>query len=156
MSARARIGSMLGALALCATLICVAGAGAASAATAWWTLDTVAAPTNLHVGEEGVVMMTAVNNGYKPLIAEAKPVTFTDTLPAGLKITKIEAAAAGGFKNFKNHKPVTLKCPFEGVLTPSESIRVRVNVEVGSSFQSAKNLLSVEGGADPTAEAVTP
>ncbi|HEX4437845.1 MAG TPA: hypothetical protein VH061_13725 [Solirubrobacteraceae bacterium] len=167
MSTRTRIAAMLGALVLCATLVCVAGAGAASAASAWWTLDTVAAPTNLHTGEEGVVMMTAVNNGYRPLIAEAKPVTFTDTLPPGLKITKIEGAAAGVYKNFKNHKPVTLKCtieaegrvikcPFEGILTPSESIRVRVNVEVESSFKSAKNLLSVEGGSDPTSEAVTP
>jgi hypothetical protein len=83
---RIRLGCVLGATVVaCVLSVCV---GRAQAAYPWWGLGSIARPTLLAPGSEGVVLATAADLGD----GEASgPVTITDRLPSGVAVTSANA-----------------------------------------------------------------
>jgi hypothetical protein len=137
------------------------GAGAAQASSAWWLMNSSAAPTNLVPGAKAQLLVTAVDNGYAPVTGSSKPVVLSDTVPAGLKILKIVTHAAGPYADFGGHPVInltcttaeqTVSCPLEGTIQPAESIRLTIEVQVEPTLEvgsSVTNKAHVEGGTIP-------
>jgi hypothetical protein len=139
-----------------AVLICgVAGAAPASAApTPRWSLDSSPVPAYLVPGDkEAQVVVIATNLGDATLHG-SKPVTITDTLPAGLKVTKVAGHSARGPTEGvmscplpAAHEPVT--CTYGGGLAPFESLEVVITVEVEDPKEPLSNEVRASGGEAP-------
>jgi uncharacterized repeat protein (TIGR01451 family) len=85
-------------LALITAALLLAAASSASAATsaAGWTIESFASPTNFSSGDNAVCVsqgkcdtysVTAMNAGSRP--TDGSPVTFSDTLPAGVTVQHV-------------------------------------------------------------------
>jgi hypothetical protein len=152
------------AVAACAALVLALGAGSASAASAWWLLDSSSGPTNLVPGTKAIVSASAVNAGYAEASGAKRTIFFTDTLPTGIKLVKIESSEAGVYAPFGGQKPIPLtcnvegqviRCPLEGVLFASEGIKLKLEVEVENTLVSgAINNVKIEGGLDGKGEEI--
>src|SRR5947209_18529433 len=115
---------------LAATAIAAfACAVSASAAEPWWHMDVVAAPTNLppekieivegkevHKLEEAQVELTATNIG--DAFVSSGVVKLGDTLPAKLKVVRMEAKTARG--TFPNPGEGAMVCLGVAKKAPSE------------------------------------
>jgi hypothetical protein len=159
-TSRARIA----ALALVASVILGLGigAGSAQASSAWWLMNTSAAPTNLVPGQKAQLLATAVDNGYAPITGSSKHVVLSDTVPAGLKILKVVTHAAGPYADFGGHPVInltctttgqTVSCPLEGTIQPAESVRLTIEAEVEPTLEvgsTVTNKAYVEGGTIPS------
>lgn len=126
-----------------------------------WQLETRPAPTNLPLGHEGVIVLTASNFGDAELLGESKPVTISDRLPAGLEATEVVGHPlevigqalnkSSGVCSPPSENPV--KCTFKGDLAPYELLEVLVRVRV-NAVTTSPNVMTVTGGeTDEGAEA---
>ncbi|MBA3865681.1 MAG: hypothetical protein H0X42_04945 [Solirubrobacterales bacterium] len=135
---------------------------AAAAASPWWHLSSAARPTVLpaEAGKEGEITLTVANLGDDLAVGKATPehpdgapIVIADTLPAGLKLSAVEAIAGG--TGLESRGPVLcqkapLTCSFEGTLPPFDVIEVRIKVEILPGAESGeRNQVSVSGGLAP-------
>jgi hypothetical protein len=152
----ARHGWRLAAGVACALLAVLTGASSAFAATPRWSLDSSPVPAYLVPGDkEAQVVVIATNLGDATLDASKTPVTITDTLPAGLKVTNVAGhlARAGGEGVMScplpaAHEPVT--CTYGAELAPFESLEVVIAVEVEEDVKEPlSNEVRASGGEVP-------
>ena len=93
-------------------LLAAVAAAPAFAESAWWQLDSTAAPTHLRPGEkEDKIIVTATNLGDGTVDASHSPVRITDVLPAGLKATAIAGRIGSGNANGKKGVLSNMTCP---------------------------------------------
>ena len=166
-SALKRMRALALAVAACAALLLAVGAGSASANSAWWLMDSSAAPAHLVPGQKSIIVASAVNAGYTTASGTASQIKITDTLPAGMKLLSIQKATAGVYTPFGGQEPIQLECspPPEtvvkcalpvgpkSVVYPYENIRLKLEVEPEPSLESgAVNQIKVEGGRDGNGE----
>lgn len=145
----------------CALFAALAGAGSAFAAAPRWSLDSTSTPTNLVPGaKEAQIVVTATNLGDAKLDGSKTPVTITDTLPAGLKVTDVAGHLARNEKLFGKfagemscpvpaaHEPVS--CTYTEILAPFETLEVAITVEVEKNLEGPlSNELRASGGEGP-------
>jgi hypothetical protein len=132
---------------------------------AWWRASTNTAPTNLQQGQEAVVEVVATDIGNSEVNAASEPVTITDTLPAGLEVTAVKAAAGqfvvGGSSIYVppqaecSNQATSVTCTDPGPssltspknLLPFEPLEVQITVKVASEATSnASGQVTVAGG----------
>ena len=160
-----------------ALLVALLGASRATAAEplptethAHWSLESRTAPENLPPpGGEGLIIATATNLGDAEVNGGpgGTTVKFTDTLPAGVTATSIEASlnsiGAEGSRLGEERKahyscpthvaPHTpIECTFTGTLPPYEILQMKIHVDVNSGAQAEQNKVSVTGGGAPPAQ----
>jgi hypothetical protein len=132
----------------CAALV-VALAGAAPAMAEdkpWWGLSTSAAPSNLPTGGEGHLIVVAANHGNGVAKGSTAPITLTDTLPAGLKATKVFAIDGTG-SHFLTCQPLpALSCTYPHDLQPYERVQMTISVKVEGAPGHPVNEVHVTGG----------
>jgi len=154
--------------------MCLAAAASAGASPAFaeaspaphWKLESRPAPTNLPLKGEGILVVTASNLGDADVNGEAKQVTITDALPAGLEATEVEANSKGTPSSSKNVRfehgkiienpdglsctkaPVNpIVCTFGQKLPPYEQLEVIIKVKVNLTIPSEPtNEVTVTGG----------
>ncbi len=164
-----------GALVACTLAILFgAMAGGASAAepapphSAWWSLDSSLAPSRLLPGKEALLIVNATDQGYSQISGASRRLTIRDQLPAGVTLKHIFSAVSGPFNTGVGQSPKPLKCietegeqtvtcEGDGLLYPTESIRMRLEVQVSPSVEpgaTLTNSVQVEGGAIPGGEEV--
>ena len=112
MSARRRVAALVG----CAVLMTLAGAGPAWAG-GWWRLSSRMAPTHLAPGATGLLYVTVEDVGDSAISGANEPITISDVLPAGLRITNTEDIDP--HNAYKNHA----KEPGQWTCTPSNEQR---------------------------------
>jgi hypothetical protein len=134
---------------------------------AWWQLDSRSAPRyfapNGGVGQVDVIATDLGDAAVKG--TSEKPVTLTDTLPAGLEVTH----AVGIARSFRDEtgftctaEPLsdgrtTVSCKFEEALQPDELLEARISVKtVGTpSGRSEAHVEGGEGEGGPAGEVPT-
>ncbi len=138
---------------------------------AHWSLESRTAPENLTPEAEGMIIATASNLGDAEINAGAggSKVTITDTLPAGVTATSVEASSNsigeenGGSLGRERKEQFTcptavvpgkpIECTFiGGRLSPYELLQLKIRVHVENGAQPGKNKVSVKGGGAPTEE----
>ena len=148
-----------------------AGASTASAAGGWWLVNQSFAPGTLTNGQEGAIVVTAVDGGYQAIEAvktkkTTSNIVLTDTLPAGVEVIGTSEAVKGqaGPQEPKAAHPLvklvctvtgvpatgqTVTCPVEGLkLLPFEEIRLKVLVNVlAENGTTVTNQVKISGGA---------
>jgi hypothetical protein len=125
----------------------------------WWQLGTGSRPAVLpsEPGQTGELFVTAENLGDGTLDGVAFPVTFTDTLPAGLEATAIVANErqphapfefGTGSHPFLPCAPLPqLSCELNTTLLPYDTVELRIDVRVKQGAHSGElNSVSVSGG----------
>jgi len=122
------------------------GTSSASAATAWWHLDAVAAPSNLPPGGSGKVIVSASDLGDAEVDGANVPVKLIDKLPSNLTATSASGKAgifsSRGALECEVPSPHLVECIFEGRLPPYERLEAEIAVSVGSGAV-APNEISV-------------
>jgi hypothetical protein len=120
-----------------------------------WKLESRAAPTNLPVDSEGLVILTASNIGDAEVDT---PFEVTDALPANIEATAIHAASKGtprsqaespGACSEPKSKP--LVCKFVTKLAPYEQVQIIIHVKTTAAGADA-NLVKIRGGGAVEAE----
>jgi hypothetical protein len=103
-----------------------------------------------------------------PVTKAKTPIVISDTLPAGVTATRVEARefqsiVIGGGENLQELEgqpelpcsKVTVSCVYEGSLRPGDMLRMRVYVDVaGGVGSSVVNAASVSGGGAPAVSTV--
>ncbi len=165
-----RIGLLLG---LCGVLT-VLGAVVSTSVwavgpPAWWGLSSSVAPTNLQPGDAGLLNVAASDLGDVPITGATSPVTITDMLPVGLRVTDAAAVTARRERKAPG-EAANWKCSLGGeervvVCTTSLAIpsyeRFEVEIPIESTLPAGTdtklvNQLSVQGGeAEGTGQPVT-
>ena len=123
----------------------LAGASPASAAQAWWHLQSGTRPSFLAPeSENGQLVATVSNLGD---VSSTGQVTITDTLPTGLSAKSIEAEALEGTGGEPNNKSAVcsphptverpLVCTITGV-APFEAVELRIAVVVDPGAHECK------------------
>ena len=133
----------------------------------WWHLDSSAAPTNLPPGDrEAKLVITASNLGDAPADGSKRPITITDTLPAGLRAVSMSGQLGTPGKKGKpgqmvcpdqaelkekdERKETELSCTYGEAVEPYELLEVAITVEVQSSLTGGVvDEASVTGGEGP-------
>jgi hypothetical protein len=144
-------------------------AAAAIAEPPVWRPVSLAEPTHLPPGGEGLLVVSATNVGGK---TDGSAVTIEDTLPAGLSATAVagyDAYLSGGTSGEGvGERPMTcspspetespLRCEIEGVeMITGDSLVVAIHVKVGAPPGSAEpNEVTVSGGGAATAAVSNP
>jgi hypothetical protein len=169
-------GARLLALALfCALALAALGASQAAAAEPWWRLTSRMVPTHLSPGGEGTIVVQAVNLGNAPTSA---PYSFTDNLPAGLKLEEVQFFApfegrpdlgpSGelAFFEFCKVAAASVTCASEGALfgpevplnpvLPYDSLEMRLKVKDEGAAPGALNEFKASGGGASTLTAKRP
>jgi hypothetical protein len=157
---RSAFGSRRWASALAAALSVAAGmtivAPASGAETAWWQLAANAKPTIIKPGQEGTIVIEAVDVGNAPIRATTSPVTISDVLPAGL--TAVSARGEAGIANFGEGEGIrgpvnctpgaTVTCTWEGpeLLQPFELLEIFIKVKASETPGTLSNSVSISGG----------
>jgi hypothetical protein len=145
-----------------AVLVCVGPASAATAPAAWWHLAARAAPTNLPPGGRALINVAAVDVGPAGVSGAGSPLTITDTLPSGLRVTDAEAvyphraragqANAGEKEKFWKCTVAELRvvtCSTELAVPSYEPLEIEIPVEVTEppgTVTTLTNQLAVQGG----------
>jgi hypothetical protein len=148
---------LAGALAGALLAALAGGASALAAPAPRWSLDSNSAPAYLVPGsKEAQVVVIATNLGDAKLDGSKTPITITDTLPPGLKVTNVAGHLARGKQEVgkgemtcspPSVQPVT--CTFGEALAPYESLEVAINVEVESPTEPLVNEVRASGGEGP-------
>jgi hypothetical protein len=170
---------LLGLLAAAATLlVLLAGlASSAQAAAPWWRLEAVPAPTTLQPGQEGQIVLSAVDVGDEEINATGSPITITDTLPVGLKVTTwtgagpcgVIAATEACLKTSYGSKETactttpgsgstgeTVTCTFKETLPTFEILQVFIPITVEAEPGQLTDVMSVSGGERSLAGGAAP
>ncbi len=160
---------LLATIASCAVLFAILAGNAASAQAAapWWRLEAVPAPTILQPGQEGQIVLSALDAGDEEIDATGSPITITNTLPKGLKVItwtgtgpcEVVKATEACLKTAYSAKETpcitspetattgeTVTCTFKERLTTFEVLQVFIPVEVEASTGSLTDAMSVSGG----------
>jgi hypothetical protein len=140
-------------VALALTAVLAGGAGAATTAP-WWHVEATAAPTVLPAGaKEAQLYLAATNIGDADAEGEAHPITVSDRVPAGLKVTSSLLRIA--FRTEQKTFPCTetpeggatkVSCTYSGKVPAYETLEVRMTLEVTGSPGALENTAHVEGG----------
>ncbi len=142
-------------------LVSLAFVASASATTGFWQLSSVAVPTNLPPGGDGILKIAATNIGDAEINGSSATVALRDKLPSGL--TALSATGqGGGFLGTQKgiRGPVDcqvssttlVECTFKGMLPPFEQLGVEIPVEVHAGAKSGEtNEVEASGGEAPTA-----
>jgi hypothetical protein len=163
--------SLLGCLLVLASLLAASSSAAPAMAEgtsgSWWQLGSSSTPTNLAPGKEGTIVATAANLGDVNIEASAgHPVTITDNLPAGMKVTgAVPVTCPSGSpaipvcgRKWPTHDTVvanptctqtasSASCTFTEPLAPYEQWEMSITVKVESSGGEAEvNEVKAEGG----------
>ncbi len=142
--------AMVVALATLGVLASVAAAEVTPAPN--WYLEARPAPTNLQPGKEGMIVVTATNNGDT---SSAGTVQIVDKLPTGVQATTAEPEFLGLPNSSDKTQPTCSKktgpevvCTTSTPAQPYEEIRLAMRVIVASSpgASSGENLAVVTGG----------
>jgi hypothetical protein len=148
----------IGAVAIVATVVGLAVAGSAMAATPWWQLDSLSIPSNLSAGGSGKLIVTASNLGDAEVDGSSSSVILRDKLPAGLVAKSVSGRVAGitGFLELRGAVKCSLmsgslvECTFESALPPYEQLELEIGVEVLAGAKTGEaNDVSVSGGGAP-------
>jgi hypothetical protein len=141
----------------CLMALGTAPASAASTA-AWWGLSSATRPTNLPPGGTGTLFVVATNLGDGAINAKENPITISDTLPAGVEATGVEAQTAAATKEGLTCRTTpAISCTFTGQepgsgtarnweLFPSERLEMVIKVKLVGPV-SGVNEVQVSGGA---------
>jgi hypothetical protein len=150
--------TIVGAIAIAVTMVCLAVAGSATAATPWWQLDSLSVPTNLAPDVSGKLLVSASNLGDAEVNGTSAKVTLRDKLPAGLLAMSASGKVAGlaglvgvrGGVQCSVLSGSSVECTFEGTLPPYEQLEAEIGVEVLADAKSGEtNDVSVSGGGAP-------
>ncbi len=101
---------------------------------------------------DGVLIVSATNQGDASVDGSPVPVTVKDTLPAGMSAVSIKGQAGGDPGTAYEGGPVScslasVSCTYAGVLPSYEEIKLYIAVKMEPSVQSgALNEVSVSGG----------
>jgi hypothetical protein len=157
--------ALLSAIAL--TLALAAGAAPAQATAPWFRLTSRTIPTHIAPGGEGTIVVQAVNLGNA---SSSAPYSFTDNLPAGLKLEEVKFFApnpfgagedvgpSGNFGIFEFCKTTasSVSCASEGAflgpelplspVLPYEFLEMRLKVKDEGASSGALNETQVQGG----------
>ena len=128
-----------------------------------WQLSSRAAPTNLAPGGEGLINVAADDLGTVGVSGAATPITITDVLPVGLKVTDASAIDPRWARSQSvEEKAETWKCSVaeERIVTcttslsppPYERLEVEIPVKVNEppgTETSLANEVTVHGGRTP-------
>jgi hypothetical protein len=120
----------------------------ASAQSGWWHLSSTARPTYLAPEGEGQIVITAANLGDGNVEGGVTPVTFLDTLPAGLEAISISGGAVSPSSlGQPGCQLQTLTCTYSGEVPPYARFEIRIGVKVKKDAASGEpNEVSVSGG----------
>ncbi|MGD1057019.1 MAG: hypothetical protein ABR992_06330 [Solirubrobacteraceae bacterium] len=167
-------------VAVVALLLGVAASGAPAyaaeaAATPHWRLESHAAPTNLPLHGEGVIVVTASNLGDAEVNGRASTVTLLDSLPASIEsVSRIERKSRGTSRFLSGHPeekvlseaflcnkekltpPEPLECTFAANLAPYEQLELIIYVKTKGTPSDEANKVSVENGGAPREEINAP
>jgi hypothetical protein len=130
----------------------IAVADAEVPATPHWNLEARPAPTNLQPGKEGMIVVTATNNGDAATSGEA---VITDELPAGVQATTVQASVRGHRNSPTRQVPTCstktgpeVTCSSKVPVLPYEELTLEIRVSVASSpgASSGENRAVVTGG----------
>ncbi len=153
-----------------ASLAVLAGAPAALAGQVapQWRIESRAAPTNLRLEGNGLLLVTVSDLGG-PVDAEAHEIKVTDTLPAGVELNHellhpITAKGEGTPRSLGDNgtcnEPApgeAIVCTFKKNLTAYEQVVVYLNVKTHfSSSAEPDNEVTVTGGGAPEASLKRP
>jgi hypothetical protein len=137
-------------------LLALAVAAPASAQGPRWRLESRTAPTILQPGSsEALIVASALNLGDGEANGGAEMITVTDTLPAGLAATSVEA--------HKDHSGPPMSCQLEHIgaveratctynkgVAPYERLEVEIRAKVSAAASSGEvNAVNVSGGETP-------
>jgi hypothetical protein len=152
---------LLGAVLIVVGLWACALPTGASASSAWWLLDSNFAPTNMSSGHEADITVTAVDAGYTEMTGAASEIKLIEKLPSGVEVKpgteSIEAEAGPQLEKGIHKKTLltctntagTIVCPYKGILLNSESIRLKVVVNVtAQAGTKLTNEVQVSGGKE--------
>lgn len=152
------------ALAVAMSVLAAALAGAPPALGATpaprWTLESHSSPTNLEPGGEGEIIATAANLGDAEVNGHASEITITDTLPAGLEATRVEASneEGGSGRTSKRCTAPSVRpivCTYAGKVPAYYEFAVFIHVKVNlASGAEAVNTVAVSGGETASGEPV--
>lgn len=107
---------------------------------------------------DGTVVMTAENIGYGDANGATDPITMSDELPSGLKVTTVEMIPGVVVGDYRGGSGPTscseeaggearVACTFEGTLHAYETIEMRIGVVAqGGAASTEANHASVTGG----------
>jgi uncharacterized protein DUF11 len=99
-----------------------------------------------------IYQLTVTNTGSEP--TDGSTVTVSDGLPRGLTPTSVAGALIGEAGTPLSCEAAIATCTYEGVLRPSESLRVLIEVEVPPGVSgSVTDTAAVSGGGAPSASA---
>jgi hypothetical protein len=145
--------------ALLAIAACAGSASAAQPAAAWWRLTARPAPTNLPPGGKGLINVAAVDLGPTGITGANSPLTITDTLPTGLRVSNPEAVKPHRARAATVAEQEKFKCTVSELRVvacsttlaiPSyEPIELEIPVEVtepSGTVATLENEASVQGG----------
>jgi hypothetical protein len=171
--ARMRVGALcITSAFICVVALCAIGASTASAESPWWHLSTRMFPSNVPLGGEATVVLTALNLGDGQ--ATGVP-ALTESFPAGFSVQNVELyvleyeqgkVELGNF--FCTHGPSSAQCLVnlatlafanrgEAVLNPYEDIEMRVTVKnEGVAASGTQMSGEVTGGEAPRARIAQP
>jgi uncharacterized repeat protein (TIGR01451 family) len=151
---------IVGMVIACLLLLTTTGVRSAVAATPWWYVTSNAAPTNLPPGGEGEIIVAATNIGDASM--SSKPITITDSLPAGLTVQSISFLApqfSGANLGEFLCTTTPVSCTFPGLLgvlspaplRPYERIEMKIAVKVEGAESDGDNEVNISGGGAPSA-----
>jgi uncharacterized repeat protein (TIGR01451 family) len=162
-------------LCLAAAALALGAPASAGAQTAAWSIQSLATPTNFIPGDESgraTYQVFVTNNGGKA--SNQSSITITDTLPAGLKVSKValsvprpaqDVTKAAGCKTEPGPDPEgeQVSCVITNAIAPAleparfepgDSMLLEINVKVpASATGTLVNRVEVEGGGAQTAVA---
>jgi Domain of unknown function DUF11 len=146
------------AIVVCAASVavgCVSSARAASASPAW-LIRSSAMPTYLSPFSGGNIVLLVTNNGALP--SDGSAVSVTDTLPAGLTVTGVEATGRpSDLEVVCENTSSTVNCTYSGSLAAENTQALVIDIQVQASVQ-ADGLLNTAsasgGGAAPASVSI--
>jgi len=125
-----------------------------------WTLESRAAPTNLPLEGEALIIVTAANTGDAVAPGDAaQPIKITDLLPPGVEAIRIQEAVSKGTPLAQAHgtgqcsapqtKPLVCEFDNNDNLQPYEQVEVLIVVKTHlTSTSKPENSVRVEDGSE--------
>jgi hypothetical protein len=133
-------------------LLLAAGTGSASATMPWWKVRTMSVRP-LKAGDEGAIIVEAVNLGDAAANKLFEGVTVADKLPPGVTATAVYGEGGGEFNGLgwgqsevSSCSLATTTCTFLYPVMPYERVLLQIEVKVAPGAGAGENEASVSGG----------